>query len=199
MIMLHDYRVRQRDLLLDIARALTEQLDLSEVLRRVLEASASMLAGEIGLIVLSDAQDRLQIHAAFGVDNQNLPAFQDILDDFEAFGFNAERLNLRTRQIAKRLRIPLRQVIALPMTIMDEPLGLILVFRTFSGMTSLDDRQILQSFADQAAIAVHNARLFAAVTHEKQRLAVILETAAMALCCWMATGASAALTVPWRK
>lgn len=178
MLMLHDYRVRQRDLLLDIARALTEKLDLNEVLRRILEASTSMLAGEIGLIVLRSDHDQLQVQAALGVADDKLWVFDDLLEDFQTLGFDAERLNARTRQLAKRLDLPLRQVIALPMIMSAEPLGLVLVFRTFSGLTTLDDRQILQSFADQAAIAVHNARLYTEVINEKQRLAAILEHSA---------------------
>jgi hypothetical protein len=43
MLTLLDFRVRQRDFLLEISRAITEQLDLSEVLRRVLNASVAML------------------------------------------------------------------------------------------------------------------------------------------------------------
>jgi len=179
MIMLHDYRVRQRDHLLDIARALTEQLDLREVLRRVIEAAASMLAGEVALIVLRDEYDQLVIEAAHGVPAEELGAFDDMLDDLQTVGFSYERMNLRTRQLAKRLELPLQQVVALPLTMSGEdPLGLILVFRAFSGTATANDRQILQSFADQAAIAVQNARLYASVNDEKQRLAAILEHSA---------------------
>ena len=176
--MLPDYRVRQRDHLLDISRALTAQLDLTEVLRRILEASASMLAGEVGLIALPDDHDQLQIQAAFGVDAEQLEYFQDLLSDLQTNGFDAERLNLRTRQISKKLDLPLRQVVALPLKMSDDPMGLILVFRAFSGMATDNDRQVLQSFADQAAIAVHNARLYATVHSEKQRLSAILEQSA---------------------
>src|SRR5690606_9176986 len=52
MFLLPDYRVRQRDYLLNISRALTSQLDLGEVLRMILQAAASMLSGEVGLIAL---------------------------------------------------------------------------------------------------------------------------------------------------
>lgn len=178
MIMLPDFRVRQRDYLLNISRALTEQLDLSEVLRRILEASASMLAGEIGIIVLEDEHEALRIQAAFGIAADQLYAFDDLLEDFQTSGLDSQRLNLRTRQIAKKLERPLKQVVALPMVMNQEPLGLILVFRTFTSSANSDDRQILQSFADQAAVAVHNARLYAAVTGEKQRLSAILENSA---------------------
>jgi PAS domain S-box-containing protein len=54
-------------------------------------------------------------------------------------------------------------------------LGIIYVFRPFPGNPSPDDHMILQSFADQAAIAVHNAGLYQAIIAEKQRLAAILD------------------------
>ena len=44
------------------------------------------------------------------------------------------------------------------------------IFRGYSDMFSANDRQVLQSFADQAAIAVHNAQLYQQVSREKQRL-----------------------------
>lgn len=178
MLILHDYRVRQRDHLLNIARALTEQLDLTEVLRRILEASAAMLAGEIGLIALRGVHNDLHIQAAYGVPVDQLNVFNDLLEDFEAVGIQSERLNFRTRQIAKKLELPLRQVIALPMIMSEASLGIILVFRTFSGLAAPDEAQILQSFADQAAIAVHNARLYDSVNREKQRLDAILQSSA---------------------
>ena len=50
--MLTDYRIRQRDHLLEIVRALTQQLDLDAILIRILRAATEMLAGRAGLIGL---------------------------------------------------------------------------------------------------------------------------------------------------
>ena len=50
--MLPDFRVRQRDYLLEISRALTEELDLATVLRRILQAAAELIAGQAGLVAL---------------------------------------------------------------------------------------------------------------------------------------------------
>ena len=56
--MLPDFRVRQRDYLLELSRALTQELDLDKLLERVLKISVEMLAGKAGLIVLrSEAQE----------------------------------------------------------------------------------------------------------------------------------------------
>jgi hypothetical protein len=46
--MLPDFRVRQRDYLLEIARALTQELDSEKLLMRILRISIEMLAGQAG-------------------------------------------------------------------------------------------------------------------------------------------------------
>ncbi|MGV2435508.1 MAG UNVERIFIED_CONTAM: GAF domain-containing protein [Anaerolineae bacterium] len=69
----------------------------------------------------------------------------------------------------------LRQSVALPLMVANEPLGLLVVFRQHRGTASVDDLQMLQSFADQAAIAVHNAKLYAQVEQERRRLSAILQ------------------------
>ena len=47
--MLPDFRIRQRDYLLEITRAITQELDLQKVLKRILRISIEMLAGQAGL------------------------------------------------------------------------------------------------------------------------------------------------------
>ena len=56
--------------------------------------------------------------------------------------------------------------------------GLIFIFRGHPGMFSSNDRNILSSFANQAAIAVTNAQLYTTVKTNKQRLDAILDSAA---------------------
>jgi len=57
-------------------------------------------------------------------------------------------------------------------------LGNLYIFRSFGGEFSANDRLILQSFADQAAVAVNNARLYFELSQEKRRLDAILEFSA---------------------
>jgi len=181
MLMLPDYRVRQRDYLLEISRALTSQLDLDEVLRLILKASVAMLIGEVGLIALREGEDDFRARAIFGVEADQLPVFQPLLEnliDSNQNGLNLEGLDLRMRLVARALDIRLRQSIALPMLIHEEMVGVIFVFRTYSGQASANDQVVLQSFADQAAIAVYNARLYQTVNEERRRLAAILDQSA---------------------
>jgi PAS domain S-box-containing protein len=181
MIILPDFRIHQRDYILKISRAITAQLDLQVVLRMVLEASVSMLGGEVGLIALRGPRKRLVVKAVLGVDEDEAALFDNLLeltklDAAEMLDSDEARLHLRL--IARKLDRTLRQVVPLPLRISGEALGVIYVFRAYPGTPTPDDLRILQSFADQAAIAVHNAGLYQATMAEKRRLDTILDASA---------------------
>ena len=181
MLLLPDYRVRQRDYLLEISRALTSQLNLDEVLRLILEASVAMLSGQIGLIALADGDGSFNIRATFGLRNDQIPLFEPLLDHIisnSEQSFDVDELNRQMRIVARSLDMRLRQVVALPLVMRGETVGVIFIFRAYSGQSTTNDRIVLQSFADQAAIAVHNAQLYQYVSHERQRLAAILDNSA---------------------
>lgn len=176
-----DYRVRQRDFLLEISRAITAQLDLSEVLRRVLHASVVMLAGQVGLMALRDDADHFHIRLTHGFQLEDAPGLQDGLDDLMdtvAGGTSQEERAAKMQQIAATIQANLLQTIALPLVFAGEMLGVLMVFRSYRGVATMDDVQVLQSFADQAAIAVHNAQLYENMERERRQLAAILEHSA---------------------
>ncbi|MBL8153949.1 MAG: PAS domain S-box protein [Anaerolineae bacterium] len=179
--MLPDFRVRQRDFLLEISRAMTAQLDLGEVLRLVLKASVVMLAGQVGLVALRDADGQYAFRATLGVDTGQLPDLDVRLDELvnnSSYGYDREFLTTKLNQMAVSIDRSLRQSLFLPLVIREEPVGLLIVFRSYGIPATDNDLQILQSFADQAAIAVHNAQLYARIDQERKRLAATLENSA---------------------
>jgi PAS domain S-box-containing protein len=182
MLMLTDYRVRQRDYLLEISRALTAQLDLSAVLRKILEAAAEMLAGQAGLIALRQEDGSYAISASYGISPQALDLFGPLLTDLpeqaDASGWTIPELERKLTLVARSVRLRLQQVVALPMIVGDRLVGAIYIFRERGVRFSSDERQVLESFADQAAIAVNNARLYQEVAREKRRLDAIIEASA---------------------
>ena len=182
MLMLPDYRVRQRDFLLEISRAITAQLDLSDVLRRVLHASVVMLGGQVGLIALRASDDRFYIRAASGMKDVKLSHLNRYLHELTAIagdeGIEAEAFNKKLAEMAAEIDTKLRQSIALPLAFAGDPLGMLIIFRNYRSNATENDLQVLQSFADQAAIAVHNAQLYEEINQERQRLAAILEHSA---------------------
>ncbi|MEZ4666795.1 MAG: ATP-binding protein [Anaerolineae bacterium] len=181
MLMLPDFRVRQRDFLLEISRAMTAQLDLGEVLRLVLNASTVMLAGQVGLIALRDPNDHYTLRATSGVDSNMMPELNERLDELvgsAGWGKDREFINTKLNQMAISLDRTLRQSLFLPLVIAEEPVGLLIIFRSYWVQPTANDQQILQSFADQAAIAVHNAQLYARISYERKQLAAILDHSA---------------------
>jgi PAS domain S-box-containing protein len=178
--MLPDFRVRQRDFLLEISRAITAQLDLSEVLRRVLNASAVMLSGEVGLIALHQADDVYRIRAVLGVEAELIAQLNQELDELfsDSDGLKSEVLNTRLQKMAVGINRNLRQSVAIPLIFANELLGLLIVFRSYREGFTPNDVQVLQSFADQAAIAVHNAQLYENIDQERKRLEALLDQSA---------------------
>lgn len=180
--MLPDLRVRQRDYLLDIARSITEELDLGTLLARIVRVSAEMLAGHAGLIALREAGGGWRIASDYGIHQAFLkyltPLMADIPDHGDPARFALPEVNRRLQRITQAASMGLLTSVGLPLIARREVVGVIFIFRSYHGTFSAEDRALLQSFADQAAIAVSNARLYTQVMQQKQHLDAILESSA---------------------
>lgn len=180
MLTLPDVQIRQRDFLLQISRAITAQLELDEVLRRVLQASVVMTVAQHGLVALN-VDGKFRVRALTNMSEEQVQLANDRLDelvdsisrDGDTASFDQE-----LKELASALDPSLRQALALPLVFANAPLGLLIVFRSYTSPISPNDVQVLQSFADQAAIAVNNAQLYAAVMRERQQLQAILDHSA---------------------
>lgn len=177
--MLIDYRIRQREYLLAISRALTAELDLADVLRIIVQASVEFISGRAGIIALADPSgSSFKIAAVYGVPTRLLEHFAPLMESIPADLDVLQELTRRMQRIAQTAELGLTQVLRLPMMSGDDLIGMIFVFQAGSYRFTSDAAGLLQSFADQAAIAVRNARLYQQVIAEKQRLDAILEQSA---------------------
>lgn len=179
---IYDYRIRQRDHLLSITRAMVSRLNLRAVLRLILQASVDMLLGQSGLIALRGDADVFDFWASYGLPPALVDSFRPLVEDVPDVTrieeFSMPDLADKLGQIAEETGLLLRQVVALPMIVEQDLLGVIFIFRAQSSRFSPDDRQILASFADYAAIAVNNARLYEAADTERRRLDALLDSSA---------------------
>ncbi|MFP4344667.1 MAG: ATP-binding protein [Anaerolineales bacterium] len=178
-----DYRVRQRDYLLRIAQALVSRLNLKGVLRLVLQGSVDMLQGQAGLIALRGQDGVFSFWASYGLPPAMVESFSILVEEVpeapaDSTDFTIPDLGQKLGQIAEETGLLLRQVVALPMIVEEDFLGLIFVFRSHSLRFSPDERQVLASFATYAAIAVNNARLYETAVTERRRLDALLEASA---------------------
>src|SRR5450756_1421867 len=85
--MLPDFRVRQRDYLLEIARALTQELDLDKLLARILRISIEMLAGQAGILALKEGGG-WRVASAHGIPPAFLSYLEPLLAEEKAADLN---------------------------------------------------------------------------------------------------------------
>jgi signal transduction histidine kinase len=180
--LLPDFRVRQRDYLLEIAQALTQELDLDKLLARILDVSIEVLAGQAGLMALRSEAGEWHMRVSRGLP----PAFLRFLEPYLAQIPEYEDpehneisiLNQVLSELVYAASQGALNGVGLPLVTRQQVLGTIFVFRSYAGVFSANDRMLLSSFANQAAIAVQNAQFYSEVSSQKARMDALLETAA---------------------
>jgi len=178
-----DVRILQREYLLAISRAMTAELDLHDLLRLILKSAVELVAGQAGIIALSEnGIDPLRVAAVYGIPPHLVDHFAPLVrgipyregQEGDVFPEMRDQLS----KIAREANLGLSQVIRLPLSIGGNVIGLIYVFQSGNYYFVEDAPNLLRSFAEQAAITVRNAKLYQQVIQEKQRLDAILEQSA---------------------
>jgi len=174
--------VRQRDYLLEILQAITQELDLDKVLARILKISIEMLAGQAGLIALREPHLGWRVMVSQGVPNNFLRNLQPIFSELPEYEETAiselSHINRLLQRMTSSASLGLITSVALPLIARKQVVGVLFIFRNYLGVFSSNDIRILQSFADQAAIAVRNAQLYTQLRQEEKRIAALIDSVA---------------------
>ena len=137
--------------------------------------------GAASLIALRD-ESHWSIASAFGIRPGFLKRVQRLLDDVPLHPVSAlselPEVSARLQRLTDSSSMGLLSGVGLPMMVGDEAIGVIFIFRGYAGAFSDQDRDLLQAFAAQAAIAVNNARLYTAVVQQKAHLDAVVDSAA---------------------
>jgi PAS domain S-box-containing protein len=161
-----------------------EQIDPENTLQLILKSAVLALGGSSGVVaVWNEAEHGFTTGASYGLPESGLrPLLKEAAPDLAG---SRESYNLLS-ELRPDQELPsaydgtrLDPIIALPLKIMNKSIGLMFVLRpstagAFSGL----DRPVLAAFAEQAAIAVQNARLAAVLAEEKRRVESVLEHSA---------------------
>ena len=170
--MLPDYRVRQRDYLLDILRAITSRLDITEVMKLVTQAAVDVMSGSAGLITLIEADGELRLRDAVGLPKAMLDTLTAGLARLRSEiaggtadepagtalvrGHAADRATEALEAVLSRLvaqfGVGQYEWIALPLEIGEEVLGTPYVLGRRSGFGMVQDA------ADRAGYGGHDGR-----------------------------------------
>jgi phosphoserine phosphatase RsbU/P len=154
-----DVEFSQLRRLTEISRALTYTTSLEQVTRLTVERGAELLGARTAVLMLSDADGLLRVRGAHGVEPERIAQLQAPLGD-DLF----ERLQ-------SLLDAKDQCFVAVPLVVGGAVTGLLAV--GLAQPSSSADEVVLSALADQAAVAVENARLAGEVREEmEERLRV---------------------------
>jgi PAS domain S-box-containing protein len=176
--MLPDARVRQRDYLLETSRALTGELNLSKLLTMILNIAIEMLAGHAGFVALHEPARGWSIAVSQSLPDALLRYLENWIARIPADSDPGQVQIPEINRFLQDISMGLLSGVGLPLVAQNEVIGLIYIFRNYPGIFSANDRSLLSSFANQAAIGVRNARLYTETITEKRRMDALLDSSA---------------------
>lgn len=157
--------------LYEVSSQLGKTLDLGEVLNQVMDSIIQLTGAERGFLMLYDNENgRLQTRAARNFDQETIEEdavniSYTVIDRAVKSGegilsSNAQE-DARFSDQTSVVGYQLRSIMCAPLRVRGTTLGAVYVDnRLFSGVFEKDDLGLLVTFANQAAIAIENARLF---------------------------------------
>ena len=181
-------------LLQSITRSITSSLDLKEVLRRIVEGAVHLLGGKLGSIwLLDESKDRLHLSMSYGEIERYpsqpvLPVHQSLLGRaiVERHPLTIEDVQNSSLFRQKEMAVTggFHALIAVPMLMQEEVIGLLAVYYPQIRRPSESEVGLLSALADQSVTAIQNARLHDRVfqmeekIYQFDKLSAVGETAA---------------------
>lgn len=165
----------------------TSLLEPAEVLARVMDTVIDLTGAERGFIMLRNrATGELEFTVARGIDREQLDR-QDftisstIVNQVASSGIpeltNNASSDPRYQSNESVIGYALRSIIAVPLKVRDDIIGVVYCDNRFmSGVFRQQELDVLATFANQAAVAIENARLYESA---RARLAEVKETSEM--------------------
>jgi putative nucleotidyltransferase with HDIG domain len=165
-----DARQRQVGALVGVGSAINSSLGLNRVLEKVMDTLIALMNAERGFLMLRESNGELKVRIARGIDNVNLDedAFAISKTVVRRVAESGETILTTNAQEDPRFGeqfsvavYHLLSILCAPLKIKDDLIGVIYVDnRAHTGIFSADDLEMISAFANQAAVAIDNARLF---------------------------------------
>jgi adenylate cyclase len=156
-----------------IGQVINSTLEVDEVLQIVMDTIVRMMGAERGFLMLRDERGEMISRIARNWEqesiNQNEFAIsrtvvQRVIDGGEPVLTTNAREDPRFGGQESIIAFNLRSILCVPLMVKSEIIGVIYTDnRIRTGIFSESDRDLLQAFANQAAVAIENARLFSSL------------------------------------
>ncbi|GAC1598222.1 MAG: hypothetical protein NVS3B28_30200 [Candidatus Velthaea sp.] len=154
-----------------VAETVNSSLELDVVLRRVLDIAVEVMNAQRGFVMIADERSgELSLTTTHGLGEEGIdtdelrPSQTTVKHVFDTgqpiFTTDAQRDPRFNAQLSVR-SLKLRSIICVPLAIRDKRIGVVyLDSRVTPGLFTRQDPDLLMAFANQAALAIENARLF---------------------------------------
>lgn len=143
------------DRLAAINRAITTSLNFNEALRLIVDNASELFSADNALLLLAEADGVLRVRAAY-VDNEISSQFAGPMEESVI------------RDLARQLKIsPDKELVTVPIVAQGSLNGFLAIIR--DSTLNAEEQWQLSALADQAAIALNNARLYEFQTGEAIR------------------------------
>lgn len=167
--------------LYEVGQAVNSTLELSDVLNQVMDRIIQLTGAERSFLMLKDeTSGELEVRVARNVDRETLrhsefavswTIVQQVTTDGRPIATTNAQADPRFAAQESVVAYSLRSILCVPMLVRDQVTGVIYADnRIRTGLFGDRDRDMLAAFANQAALAIENARLFERV---RQQLAAI--------------------------
>jgi len=167
------------------SRLITAHLDITAVLDRI-SRSATVLIGATGcgIGLLDDTRTQLVHAAAHGFRSEewralSMPVGEGIMGRAAETGSAIRVDDVRTDPRSARRDVDeregIRSMLCVPLKVGGEVIGVISAFSTRPGSFMGHHQRVLEAFAEQAGIAIHNARLFEESVRRARETRALLE------------------------
>ncbi|NDJ61353.1 MAG: adenylate/guanylate cyclase domain-containing protein [Chloroflexi bacterium] len=175
--------LRQLRALADTTALITSALDTDTVLNQVMDNAIQLTGAERGYIMLRSTVDgELEFRVARGIDREQLTRedftvsntiVKEVMESGMPVLTDNAHSDPRYRERDSIVNHQLRSILAVPLTTGSDVIGVVYCDnRVLTGVFRDHELNLLQAFANQAAVAIRNARLFEAA---RAQLAEITE------------------------
>jgi GAF domain-containing protein len=159
--------------LTEIGQAVNSSLELDEVLRMVMDNIIKITEAERGFLMLRDDLGQMTTRIARNWEQESLnqseyavsrTVIQRVIETSEAILTTNAQEDPRFGGQESIIAFNLRSILCVPLKVKNDLIGVIYADnRIRSGIFTESERDLLGAFANQAAIAIENARLFASL------------------------------------
>lgn len=161
--------------LADTTQAVNSSLELDEVLRLVMDTIVQLTGAERGFLMLRDTQGQMTMRVARNWEQESInpnefaisrTVIQRVIETSEPVLTTNAQEDPRFGGHESIVAYNLRSILCAPLKVRNDLIGVIYTDnRIRAGIFNEAKRDLLAVFANQAAIAIENARLFASVRH----------------------------------